>query len=263
MTAQAAAAKVMRCIVSPFNRIYGEMDADLVDDLIEDLGEFTEESLERGWKQVRRTRKSRPTIAHIIEACEAANENKFQAKIAQGPMPWDECDEKITAMVSDYLGQFQATTTWKTACAEGWGGRLLAYVKAVASYQANKICANPHTPIGMTEIFLKPVREITKDELAEFYRAQAEITCTGSINVGIPVTTIARMKSLSEAKPASAQEVVRSPQISKRYTISHKEKISRTIAFMRENGAPEADIAEFQASQQAYANNTNWYEKHE
>lgn len=69
---QSPAEKVRAAIIEPMQRFYGgtAMNAYQIEAFVEDLGRYSQELLDAAWKQVRRTCKSRPNVAHFIAAIE-------------------------------------------------------------------------------------------------------------------------------------------------------------------------------------------------
>lgn len=69
---QGAIQKVRRAVIEPMIRFYQikALDDYQVQAFVEDLGSYSEESLDRAWKEVRRHCKSRPSIAHFMETLE-------------------------------------------------------------------------------------------------------------------------------------------------------------------------------------------------
>lgn len=68
--------KVNRCIIDPIKALYRvEFNEYMVEAMVEDLCVFDEQRLTEAMREIRRTRQSRPSIAHILEACknQAAN----------------------------------------------------------------------------------------------------------------------------------------------------------------------------------------------
>lgn len=66
--------KVNREIIVPMQELYGcNMNNYAIDAMVEDLCKFSADRLNSGMKKVRQTRKRTPSIADIIEACNAVD----------------------------------------------------------------------------------------------------------------------------------------------------------------------------------------------
>jgi len=194
MTNQANAQKVMRAIIDPYKRVYGDMHPDLVDDLIEDLGSYSEEILASGWKEVRRTRKSKPTIAHIIEACEKAAEKRIKGKTEGISLPWIEADQKAETLLNAYLKTILNHATFKAAESGGYDVELYNYIKAVAGYQAQKIAGVSNPEINWFDVFgwgrSSGSNLVAQKEKAQFLAKQQEQISTGQVGVSVPLELI-------------------------------------------------------------------------
>src|SRR5581483_10023817 len=116
--------KVHRCILGPLFRLFrGEINEEMTEAIVDEIGHYPEETLTEGMKIVRRTCKSYPKIAHIVEACEQAEKGRRKPS---------ECGPVKSTIPQEYLSEAEIVMLkpfGQMALREGWGGSLWARTK--------------------------------------------------------------------------------------------------------------------------------------
>lgn len=112
--------KVMQNIINPLKSLWGaQLDTFTVKAMVDDLSHFTENALQGGIKTLRKTRKKPPTLAEIIEACEACESS------AARKSPAILSEDAMTAKADEVM----KTPVGRYALAQGVGMSLWARVK--------------------------------------------------------------------------------------------------------------------------------------
>lgn len=64
--------KVKAAVITPIEKHYGgTLNEEQIEAFVEDLGGYGEDVLNAAWKEVRRTCRTRPTLAHVLDAVRA------------------------------------------------------------------------------------------------------------------------------------------------------------------------------------------------
>lgn len=114
---------------------------------VEDLARYDDSTLAAAMIEVRRTCKSTPRIAHIVEACRALSGERAgdtsTAEACYGGMR--KRDAEAGRMAKEFVKLFRTHPLATAAREEGWGSTLMAYAYESAILQARFICraANP------------------------------------------------------------------------------------------------------------------------
>lgn len=121
--------KVKTHIIEPYTKLYAcTLNAEQIEAFVEDLGGYSVAVLQAAWKQVRQTVKSRPTVAHIAEACRqnaGAREGSAPAKFSDSLAQQDRDDQKAA---TDHASRVLNSTLGLQARAEGWDLALRRFI---------------------------------------------------------------------------------------------------------------------------------------
>lgn len=186
--------RVSRCVIEPIKRHWNaEFDPDTISDFVDDLARYPEPVLKKAIEHARQTNKRRPTLAHIVEACEKVKSPPERGSNPSVKQPWDERDEKRNQLVIDYVSNYIAVSQlWFEAKREGWDADLMRYITAVAWVQAQMIIPGGRG-IGWSGNII--FSHTPKDqEIRQFMDDQKRQAETGVVSVAIPTGKITEWK---------------------------------------------------------------------
>lgn len=200
--------RINRLVVVPLATFYGtKFTEGFIDAMVEDLCGYNDDALQAAVLEVRRTCKTTPRIAHLVEACKHAQGANSQdsASTQDYIASLRKRDDDARRMAKEFMDMFIFTEIAQRARKEGWESYLFAYAYEAAWLQAQNITrsCNPgfnHNPIvGRFNVKKnEEIHEIRKrcEEFVSFCKRQA---ATGIIEISVPNYLIDEWKAA--AKP--------------------------------------------------------------
>lgn len=200
MPNQADTQRVVFNVIEPMKRHWAaEFDADTISDFVDDLYKFSAESLKNAMADMRREHKRKPSLSHIFDACRnyEPSKNSHENRVRN---EWEERDERVNNMVSDYVTRFKnISTIWHESVLGGWEIDLWRYIYSMASMQAQMIVGDRN--IGWDGVVMFGATTLITDEMRnQLIRQQRQQAETGSIEVSIPTGRIAEWKRHAACK---------------------------------------------------------------
>jgi hypothetical protein len=157
--------RVNRLVVLPVNATWAtKLPDQMVEALVEDLAGYDDEILKAAVIEVRRTCKTTPRIAHLVEACQKHGGSTRRGEGSDGYYAaLKKRDEDARAMARRFTDQFQLSPLAARARSEGWESPLLGYAYEAAWLQAQYIteARNP----GYSHTVLTGHRNVERQEL--------------------------------------------------------------------------------------------------
>lgn len=211
---QGTIAKIQRHVIDPLHGLFGAtINEHLLDAYVEELGNYSEQTLDLAIKHIRRESKRTPTLANIIDAVYTVlnKQRRANAGSNSGKPFVNEIREKQRELVSEYCKKFKNySTIYAEARRENWDLDLMKYVEAIADVQAQFIERNANGHIGWNGFVIFGAGNIITDEMKHVFfdgcKAQAE---RGSIEVGIPTGMIAHWKGMASYRERMAEQLER------------------------------------------------------
>lgn len=188
MAKQSDYERINRLIIMPMSATWNtKVPEGMVQAFIEDLAPYSDDTLAAAFREVRRTSKTPPRIAHFVEACRnigggssgiAVNTDQFLAGLRKR-------EYEARKKASDFLNRFSTTELALQARAEGWERRLLDYAYEAAWLQAQFIDRIPNPGFSQGPLVNRR-NEDTELRCREFVDACRRQARTGSIEVTVP-----------------------------------------------------------------------------
>jgi hypothetical protein len=200
--------RIRRLVIDQIASVWGTKLPDpMVEAFIEDLADYDDTTLVAAMREVRRTCKLPPRIAHLVEACRSVGGERagqsgdaaaaFSAALRQR-------DGDAERMAKAFVGQFAFVDLAGEARIGGWERPLLAYAYEAALLQARYLtrACNP----GYGQLVLTGGKQLETHEIEarirEFVTFCMRQASTGTIEVAPPAYLLAEWKadaSLGEA----------------------------------------------------------------
>lgn len=188
--------RINRLIIAPMSATWQvKVPEGMVDGYVEDLAGFSDETLAAAFREVRRTCKTPPRIAHFVEACRSVG--------GAGPTNSDGAAEFLSGLrkresdarrkAREFTDRFALTQLAQQARAEGWERRLMDFVYEAAWLQAQYIAGIPHPGYSQSSLANLRIDDAERRcrEFCESCRRQAQ---TGTIDVSVPGYLIAEWR---------------------------------------------------------------------
>lgn len=192
MAKQADYERINRLIITPMLSTWQvKVPEGMIDGYVEDLAAYSDETLAAAFREVRRTCKTPPRIAHFVEACRSvggtgASSSDDAAEFLSG-LRTREYEARKRAR--EFTDQYALTQLAQQARTEGWERRLMDYVYEAAWLQAQFIARIPNP--GFSQGPFANWRNDDTDrrcrEFVEFCRCQSQ---TGTMDVSPPAYLI-------------------------------------------------------------------------
>lgn len=183
--------KVNSKMIAPLNVFFStRLPDEMVDAFVEDLSEYSAETLGKSFKQLRRSCKRMPTLAQVIEVCKEMRSDNYQNNgLSQKVSEEIETNnEKCSAMVDRYIADYKTRAIWLQASREGWQMELWRYVNAVATIQAQMICKQT---VGWNKADIFGINyQLSDEEIHHFFESQKAQAEAGFISVSDPASRI-------------------------------------------------------------------------
>lgn len=203
MTKQADFERITRLVIDPITTYWGGKIPDaMAEAFIEDLSRYGDSTLSAAMASVRRTCKSMPRVAHLVDACEqiapsrSANEDKAQAVFDDHRQR----NERARRLTAEFLDGFELSDQMRAAKAEGWDVPLRDYARNAASFQSQIIARESNPGYRMMPL-THPLKQNENNlRCSEFEAACRKQAAKGVIDVFVPGYLIEEWKP----KPVAA-----------------------------------------------------------
>lgn len=132
--------RIKKLVVDPLEAVYGGFSDDAVKFMVEDLKDYPDHTLSNAVREVRKTVKSFPKIAHIVEACKGSKAERADTSSAEAfYAQLQEKYQKAQQDAQEYTTHYMASGLALRANVDGWAKYLEKYVYCHASLQAHLI----------------------------------------------------------------------------------------------------------------------------
>lgn len=188
MAKQSDYERINRLIIAPMVTTWQvKVPEGMIDGYVEDLSPYNDQTLAAAFREVRRTSKTPPRIAHFVDACRniagAGSVDTTRASDYFAGIRRSEEDLRSTA--KRFMDGYEACGLMDQAKAEGWAEKLRAYAYEAAYLQA-QFMANVKNA-GFSQSPFANWRNVdTEKRCRDFVTSCRSQARTGTIEVSVP-----------------------------------------------------------------------------
>lgn len=195
---------VINHLIQPLGRLFGKMPDAMTEALIEDCSRFTAGEMDKAVRVLRRRIKTKPSISHIVDACEEMEVSNKPSYIPGGEnesqYPWEAKKKEAERICSEAIDTYKSSSTiWQEAVEQGWSGDLHEYLKAAAWPIAQHLAGKEQLSYSSAILFGWD-KELTKARAEEYWAYAKKCIASRQIIITVPSWVVDQAKSSIRSK---------------------------------------------------------------